>query len=211
MLDNLEFLAWCHVTYYTYLVSCYNDLLFIDTWKIFIITTSLGSTLVLQAFSCSWSAVVISATNLAQTRGLVVFSCEYAVVQCVATKIEECPNFCNATVCCRPKHNHSFVSIRLVLHHHQMAQIQLVGVRSKSNDFKQLAVLSGKWLWLSWYSCHFQYQRSAVRIQSLANIYWSFVYLFTINCIENRMTHFLTISCSRSPSSVIPGQPLPLD
>ena len=35
----------------------------------------------------------------------------------------------------------------------------------------------GQWLWLSWQSGHFQFQRSVVRIPSSANVY-------TINCIE---------------------------
>ena len=40
----------------------------------------------------------------------------------------------------------------------------------------------GQWLWLSWQSGNFQYQRSTVRIQSLANLYKK--HLFTVNCIE---------------------------
>ena len=38
-----------------------------------------------------------------------------------------------------------------------------------------------QWLWLSWYSGRFRYQRSAVRIQSLAKF---IEHLFTVNCIE---------------------------
>ena len=39
----------------------------------------------------------------------------------------------------------------------------------------------GQWLWLSWQSGCFQFQRSAVRIPSSAKIYIEY---FTVNCIE---------------------------
>ena len=39
----------------------------------------------------------------------------------------------------------------------------------------------GQWLWLSWQSGRFQYQRSAIRIQSLAKF---IEHLFAVNCIE---------------------------
>ena len=40
---------------------------------------------------------------------------------------------------------------------------------------------NGQWLWLSWYNGYFQFQRSAVRIQSSAKIY---IKHFIVNCIE---------------------------
>ena len=41
---------------------------------------------------------------------------------------------------------------------------------------------NGQWLWLSWYNGCFRYQRSAVRIQSLANFYIK--HLLIVNCNE---------------------------
>ena len=56
----------------------------------------------------------------------------------------------------------------------------------------------GKWLWLSWQSGRFQYQRSAVRLQSLEKFILN-ICLFIISCIEKTkinkkrpgMAHFL--------------------
>ena len=54
-----------------------------------------------------------------------------------------------------------------------MVQLTFVGIVPTINK-------NGQWLWLSWWSGRFQFQRSAVRIQSSAKIYIE----FTVNCIE---------------------------
>ena len=51
----------------------------------------------------------------------------------------------------------------------------------RSTGIKQSII--GQWLWLSWKSGRFQYQRSAVQIQSLAKIYIYIEHLFTVNCV----------------------------
>ena len=50
---------------------------------------------------------------------------------------------------------------------------------------------SGQWLWLSWQSSHFQYQRSEVRIQTPANFYRAFIFYCQLYLLywkdENKM------------------------
>ena len=61
----------------------------------------------------------------------------------------------------------------------------------------------GKWLWLSWQSGRFQYQRSAVRIQSLAKNYLYQTFVYCQLCIEKTkikkkrpgMAHFFKKKC----------------
>ena len=44
----------------------------------------------------------------------------------------------------------------------------------------------GQWLWLSWQSGRFQYQKFAVRIQSSPKMYIFIEHLFTVNCVLKR-------------------------
>ena len=56
----------------------------------------------------------------------------------------------------------------------------------------------GKWLWLSWLSSHFWYQRSVIRIQSSTKIYLYRTFVYCQLCIEKtkikkkrpRLAHF---------------------
>ena len=47
---------------------------------------------------------------------------------------------------------------------------------------------NGKWLWLSWLSGCFQYQRSAIQIQSLAKNYLYQTFVYCQLCIEKAKT-----------------------
>jgi len=49
---------------------------------------------------------------------------------------------------------------------------------------KQQFIEGGQWLWLSWQSGCFQYQTSAVRIQTPANFYRTFIIYCQLYCIE---------------------------
>ena len=44
----------------------------------------------------------------------------------------------------------------------------------------------GQWLWLSWQSGRFRYQRSAVRIQTPANFYRTCIIYCQLYCIEKK-------------------------
>ena len=45
-------------------------------------------------------------------------------------------------------------------------------------------MMLGQWLWLSWQSGCFRFQRSAVRIQTPANFYRTFIIYCQLYCIE---------------------------
>ena len=45
---------------------------------------------------------------------------------------------------------------------------------------------SGQWLWLSWQSGHVRYQRSALRIQTTANFYITFIYCIALKRQKKR-------------------------
>ena len=48
-------------------------------------------------------------------------------------------------------------------------------------NWKIIMSIIGQWLWRSWQSSHFRYQRTRVRIQSSATF---IEHLFTVNCVE---------------------------
>ena len=78
-----------------------------------------------------------------------------------------------------------------------MSQGTLIKVSHLSKSLALIITLVGKWLWRSWQSGRFQYQRTRVRIQSLATF---IEHLFTVNCLQKkdenkekkrpRMAHF---------------------
>ena len=63
-----------------------------------------------------------------------------------------------------------------------MVERPVVWQANKRNITDKDGKVVGQSLWLSWQCGRFQHQRSAVRIQSLANNYIG--HLFTIDCIE---------------------------